>query len=183
MIYTFGDEIHAYAWWYTIAFAMDKKIRQVETCRIFWQGQEDRSNTFGFAKLRPTVLEWLEVFETHWFFSLFDRFCSHFRQFETVDFLFDALLMLLKISCQNQQQLLISSLENCITVTREKSLKKLLVFLDLLRRNFWSTILIQSFLMDAVGKVDILLIQNRNNIFSFHCTDLCTDLGEFQLSS
>ena len=25
MIYTFGDEMHAYAWWYTIAFAMDKK--------------------------------------------------------------------------------------------------------------------------------------------------------------
>ena len=28
-------------WWYAIAFAMDKKIRQVETCRIFWQGLED----------------------------------------------------------------------------------------------------------------------------------------------
>ena len=40
MIYTFGDEIHAKAWWYTIAFAMDKKIRQVETCRIFWQGRK-----------------------------------------------------------------------------------------------------------------------------------------------
>ena len=25
MIYTFGDEMHACAWWYTIAFAMDKK--------------------------------------------------------------------------------------------------------------------------------------------------------------
>ena len=26
MIHTFGDKIHARAWWYTIAFAMDKKI-------------------------------------------------------------------------------------------------------------------------------------------------------------
>ena len=41
MIYTFGDEIHAKAWWYAIAFAMDKKIRQVETCRIFWLGNRD----------------------------------------------------------------------------------------------------------------------------------------------
>ena len=41
MIYTFGDEIHAKAWWYTIAFAMDKKIRQVETCRIFWRRLRD----------------------------------------------------------------------------------------------------------------------------------------------
>ena len=41
MIYTFGDEIHANAWWYTIAFAMDKKIRQAETCRIFWLGKKD----------------------------------------------------------------------------------------------------------------------------------------------
>ena len=31
-----ADEIHAKAWWYTIAFAMDKKIRQDETCRIVW---------------------------------------------------------------------------------------------------------------------------------------------------
>ena len=30
-----ADEMHAKAWWYAIAFAMDKKIRQVKTCRIF----------------------------------------------------------------------------------------------------------------------------------------------------
>ena len=41
MIYTFGDEMHANARWYTIAFAMDKKIRQVETCRIFWRRRRD----------------------------------------------------------------------------------------------------------------------------------------------
>ena len=41
MICTFGDEIHAKAWWYTIAFAMDKKIRQVSTCRIFWLRNRD----------------------------------------------------------------------------------------------------------------------------------------------
>ena len=41
MICTFGDEIHAKAWWYAIAFAMDKKIRQVETCRIFWRKRRD----------------------------------------------------------------------------------------------------------------------------------------------
>ena len=35
-----ADDIHL-RWWYAIAFAMDKKIRQCETCRIFWQGQKD----------------------------------------------------------------------------------------------------------------------------------------------
>ena len=35
------DDIQPHrGWWYTIAFAMDKKIRQVETCRIFWQGRK-----------------------------------------------------------------------------------------------------------------------------------------------
>ena len=31
MICTFGDEIHAKAWWYTIAFAMDKKRPSLST--------------------------------------------------------------------------------------------------------------------------------------------------------
>ena len=30
-----------------------------QKCVFCWQGQEDRSNKLGFAKLRPTVLEWL----------------------------------------------------------------------------------------------------------------------------
>ena len=48
MICTFGDEIHAKAWWYTIAFAMDKKIRQVETCRIFWRRWRDSNSRTAF---------------------------------------------------------------------------------------------------------------------------------------
>ena len=36
MIYTFGDDIHATAWWYTTAFAMDKKMQVNSTC-IFWR--------------------------------------------------------------------------------------------------------------------------------------------------
>ena len=44
MIYTFGDEIHAKAWWHAIAFALDKKIRQVETCRIFWRRWRDSNS-------------------------------------------------------------------------------------------------------------------------------------------
>ena len=53
MIYTFGDEIHANAWWYTIAFAMDKKIRQVETCRIFWRRQPDLNWWSGCCRPTP----------------------------------------------------------------------------------------------------------------------------------
>ena len=36
MIYAYRDDIHADAWWYTKPVGLDKKIRQVETCRIFW---------------------------------------------------------------------------------------------------------------------------------------------------
>ena len=40
MIYTFGDDIHATAWWYTTAFAMDKKMQVNSTC-IFWRRGQD----------------------------------------------------------------------------------------------------------------------------------------------
>ena len=49
MIYAFGDDIHTKVWWYTIAFAMDKK-RQSEDC-LFWSWKRD-SNT------RPAHYEW-----------------------------------------------------------------------------------------------------------------------------
>ena len=41
MIYTFGDEIHAKAWWYTIAFAMDKKFDKSKLVD-FWCGRRAR---------------------------------------------------------------------------------------------------------------------------------------------
>ena len=44
MIYTFGDEVHACAWWYTIAFAMDKKSTG-RNLSIF--GRSDRTWTCG----------------------------------------------------------------------------------------------------------------------------------------
>ena len=47
MIYAFGDDIHTKVWWYTIAFAMDKK-RQSSDC-LFWSWKRD-SNT------RPMVV-------------------------------------------------------------------------------------------------------------------------------
>ena len=51
MIYTYGDEIHAHAWWYAIAFAMDKK-RQVETCRFLVDPR-------GIEPLSENLLIWL----------------------------------------------------------------------------------------------------------------------------
>ena len=59
MIYTFGDEIHAKAWWYTIAFAMDKKNRQVETCRFFWwirRESNPRPKTTWYEFLRRQLI-------------------------------------------------------------------------------------------------------------------------------
>ena len=61
-----------------VAFATDFSV---------WQGQED-------SNPRPTVLEWLCAFGIPRRSPLSRPFCSHFRQFKTADFLFDALLML-----------------------------------------------------------------------------------------
>ena len=40
MIYAYGDDIHANAWWYAIAFAMDKKISFLNN-EIFWSWRWD----------------------------------------------------------------------------------------------------------------------------------------------
>ena len=63
MIYALGDDIHTKVWWYTIAFAMDKKISFRRT-RIFWSWKRD-SNT------RPAHYEWAalptELFQQNMF--------------------------------------------------------------------------------------------------------------------
>ena len=41
MIYTYGDDIHDCVVMICQACGLDKKIRQVETCRIFWLGWRD----------------------------------------------------------------------------------------------------------------------------------------------
>ena len=40
MIYAYGNDIHAKAWWYTIAFAMDKKEHRVSDA-LFWSEWRD----------------------------------------------------------------------------------------------------------------------------------------------
>ena len=54
MIYTFGDEMHACAWWYTIAFAMDKKDygKRIIFHSLFGAGKRIWTSTF-FRKLEP----------------------------------------------------------------------------------------------------------------------------------
>ena len=55
MIYTFGDEMHACAWWYTIAFAMDKKSTG-RNLSIFGAGKRARTFTVSQWILNPSRL-------------------------------------------------------------------------------------------------------------------------------
>ena len=54
MIYAYGDDIHTKVWWYTIAFAMDKK-RQSADC-LFWSWKRD-SNTRPMVVVKGELLD------------------------------------------------------------------------------------------------------------------------------